>query len=393
MSRLFIKAVSRNGLGLFVFLGALFFLLLLYLLIKPSVLAPVAWDAPNNPGYYGPFEENDAIVLAHTMPTAGLIGPESVAVDAVGRLYTGLENGDILRAESHQHPFERWVNTGGRPLGLAFGADGALYVADAYRGLLKIDQQGEVVLLTDRVSGDDATVEAEIRYADDLDVSREGVIYFTDASTKYGAKAFKGTLQASILDLVEHGGYGRLLKYDPATEETTVVMSGLQFANGVALAEDDAFLVLVETGMYRVLKVWLKGPRAGQHEVLIDQLPGFPDNVTRGEAGRFWVAFPSPRNPLMDRFASRPILRKMMMNLPKRFHPKPVLYTHTVAINAEGDVVANMQSRDGVMPVNSSVVEWEGRLYLGSLASDFVGVTVLPSVLPNVLPGTVYFHH
>ena len=55
---------------------------------------------------------------------------------------------------------------------------------------------------------------------------------------------------------------GRLLRYDPARGRTDVLADGLWFANGVALAPDESYVVVVETMRARLLRVWLRGPQA-----------------------------------------------------------------------------------------------------------------------------------
>ena len=47
---------------------------------------------------------------------------------------------------------------------------------------------------------------------------------------------------------------GRLLKYDPATRRTEQLASGFWFANGVALAADESFVVVAESTRTRVNK-------------------------------------------------------------------------------------------------------------------------------------------
>ena len=63
-------------------------------------------------------------------------GPEDLVYDAAARvIYTGCEDGWIKRvalAESAADSVvESWVNTGGRPLGLALDRNGELIVADS----------------------------------------------------------------------------------------------------------------------------------------------------------------------------------------------------------------------------------------------------------------------
>jgi sugar lactone lactonase YvrE len=82
--------------------------------------------------------------------------------------------------------------------------------------------------------------------ADGVTVARDGTVYFTDASM--------------VLETVLRGPSGRLLRYSPATGETTVLMKALWFANGVALSADESFVVVAASVSNRVHRFWLRGP-------------------------------------------------------------------------------------------------------------------------------------
>jgi hypothetical protein len=56
------------------------------------------------------------------------------------------------------------------------------------------------------------------------------------------------------------------------------MLTGLHFANGVALAADESFVAVAETGAYRLTRLWLSSPDPGRSDMLVDNLPGFPDN-------------------------------------------------------------------------------------------------------------------
>jgi len=53
----------------------------------------VAWTAPPNPGYTGPFEPNDRLKGIESLPVGDNHGPEAVAVDAEGRIYASTHEG------------------------------------------------------------------------------------------------------------------------------------------------------------------------------------------------------------------------------------------------------------------------------------------------------------
>jgi sugar lactone lactonase YvrE len=334
-----------------------------YLLFWPVPISPVAWEAPDSPGFVGVFARNERLTNVEMIPTAGEHAPEAMAVDAKGQLYAATEKGWIVRLDSTGANPERWVNTEGRPLGMAFDGAGTLWVADGVRGLLAIDTAG-----TMRVAARTTSAGDTIRYADDLDVARDGRVYFSDATTKFYPPAWGG-LEASLLEILEHRGHGRLLEHDPATGETVELTGGLVFANGVSLTHDETGVLVNETGSYRVLLVERDGPGRGAVRPFIDALPGFPDNIKRGSNGRYWVSLISPRNALVDQLAGRPFLRKAVRRLPEWVRPAPVNYGHIIAIDTTGRVVESLQDPYGGYPSLTSVLEVPGWLYLGSLAA------------------------
>ena len=146
------------------------------------------------------------------------------------------------------------------------------------------------------------------------------------------------------------------LEFDPATSTTRTIVRGLCFPNGVALTQDEQHLIVAETGSYRIWKFQrsangimrrtgrhraLRGPRRfADAVVLIDNLPGFPDNVTRGDDGTFWTGLTKPRSAAIDGMAERPWLRAMTLRLPKSLWPVPPAYGHVIGFDADGRVVA-----------------------------------------------------
>jgi sugar lactone lactonase YvrE len=346
--------------------GVCFLAITAFLLFAPVPIDPAAWNAPPNPGLKGPFKINTRLARIQELPLYGAHGPEAIAIDASGRIYAGTHDGAVMRFENDTSRPEKWTDTGGRPLGMKFDSSGNLIIADAYRGLLSISPDGVISELAVTADG------IPIRYADDLDIADDGLIYFSDASTKFGAEAWGGTLEASYLDITEHGGHGRLLIFDPKTGSAATLLDGINFANGVAVSHDQMSVLVVETGSYRVLRHWIRGPRKGVTEPFIEALPSFPDNISRGLDGKYWIALVSPRNPLLDRFSDKPFFRKIAMRLPEALRPKAVPYGHIIAVDESGVVIHNLQDPDAVAGMNTSVTETDDHLYIGSLTSDFV---------------------
>ncbi len=342
-------------------------LTIVYFVAWPVPVSPVAWEAPPNPGYTGPFAVNNRLKGIETFAIAGNHGPEDIALDAQGRIYAATHEGNIVRLDPDGSNSENWVNTKGRPLGIDFDRQGNLIVADAFRGLLSITPNGEISELATIADG------IPIRYADDVDVAADGKIYFSDASTKFGAKESGGTYEGSLLDLMEHGGHGRLIVYDPTTREAKTLLDGLNFANGVAVSHDQSYVLVNETGSYRVVRFWIAGQKKGQFETFIGPLPSFPDNISTGHNGRYWIAFVSPRNSLLDNLSTKPFMRKVIQRMPAFLRPKAVAYGHIIAIDGSGQVVQDLQDPDGSYPINTGVTETEEYLYIGSLVTPVLG--------------------
>lgn len=242
----------RKALVLLLFLALS---LLAYLGLAPVPVEPVAWSAPKDAGYIGPYRANQRLADLQHISLGDTVGPEHVAIGPDGKLYAAVADGKILRMNADGSARETWAQTGGRVLGFDFDAHGRLIAADAMRGLLAIDPgaQRRIDVLADKATVDGR--DDPIRYADAVVVAKDGKIYFTDASRRFGPAQWGGTFHASVLDIIEHSSTGRVLVYDPAAGKTEVVMDDLSFANGIALAGDEQSLFVAETGEYRVWKI------------------------------------------------------------------------------------------------------------------------------------------
>lgn len=358
-------------------IGIVLLLLVIYLLIWPVPVKPVAWQAPTFAGYQGVHARNDRLSGLRLISVAPQVGPEHITFGPDGKLYTGVLSGAVLRMNADGSGIETYVETGGRPLGLGFDANGRLIVADALRGLLAVQPDGSVAVLADSVALD------PIRYADAVKIAADGKILFTDASTRISPREY-GTFDAALLDILEHSCSGRVLEFDPSTSATRIIAVGLCFPNGVELSADEQSLIVAETGTYRILRIAREAngldvgaelARGGpQARVLLDNLPGFPDNVTRGADGRYWTGFTKPRSKTIDDLAGKPFLREVTLRLPKFLWPVPPVYPHVIAFDENGKVVADLQDPSGKLPETSGATEHDGRLYVQSLHAPALGV-------------------
>jgi sugar lactone lactonase YvrE len=345
-----------------------------YLCLWPIPAEPVSWSAQKAPGYTGAFAPNTGLSGLRIIDTGSELGPEHIAIGPDRKLYAAMHSGNLIRMEQDGGKQEVFANTGGRVLGFDFDAQGRMIAADAMKGLLAITPDRRVTVLTDRVGPNDP-----IRYADAVVVAPDGTIYFTDASTRFAPAQWGGTYPASVLDIMEQAATGRVLAYDPATERTRIVAHGFSFANVIALSSDGRSLFVNETGRYRLWKIDARAndldvqTGSPQARVLLDNLPGYPDNLMRGRDGRIWVGLFKPRNPAADGLAERPFLRKVMLRLPRFLLPLGQSYGHVFAIDEDGRVTASLQDPSGAYPEATGATETADRLYIHSLHAHGIG--------------------
>lgn len=336
-------------------------LALVYLLIWPIEVNPVSWKAPDAPDYTEDYSVNNALSHFDSMDMLDQTAPEGVVVDADGWVYATTEEGWVMRWPPGELQGEKWVKLEGRGLGICLGNNNDFWVADAFEGIYHISSGGELSKRLTSIDGE------PLLYANDIVMAANGKIYFTESTRRFGAKKYQSTYKASLLDILEHGYTGRMIEYNPTTQETKVLMSGLSFANGITIDHTGSFLLIAETSEYRIWKYWLQGEKSGEAEVIIDNLPGFPDNILAGEDGRFWLGFTSPRLPIVDALADKPFVRKIVQRLPRFVRPAAARYGHILAISGDGKVMENLQDPQAAYPLTTGAAESDGYLYISSL--------------------------
>ena len=260
--------------------------------------------------------------------------PEAIAFDGNGLMYTANEDGRIIVLNRDGSNPQDYAQTGGRPLGLKFDLNGNLIVADAYQGLLLIDTSGQITVLTTGFGG------VTFMLTDDLDIGSDGTVYFSDA-----------TSLNNINNIANDWGQpnGRLLSYNFNTGVTSLLLDNLYFANGVALSNDESFLVVNETAASRVRRYWLTGPNAGHSGVFayVNQNSSwYPDNITHNDQFLFWVAT-----------INGPVL----------------------GLDENGQIIYRLNFNSNLLTENTSAIEYNHTLYLGSIQDSHIGKIPIPT--------------
>ena len=295
----------------------------------------------------------------HPVPS---MGAEDVLVGPDGTVWTGTEDGAIWALDPASGNTRRVADTGGRPLGLELLAGGDLLVCDAERGLLRVTPAGGAVeVLVDRVDG------APMKFCNNAAVAADGTIWFSDSSLHFGVARWRD-------DFVQDTRTGRLIRRDP-DGTVTVVLSGLAFANGVALAADDSYVCVAETRARAVVRLWLTGPRAGERDHLVADLPGYPDNISRGSDGLVWVTIASPLDPLVERIGSAPLaVRRVVTKIPEALQPRPRRTIRVQAYADDGTLVHDVDVDHPGFHMVTGVREHHGQVWVGSLHEPSVAV-------------------
>ena len=334
---------------------------------KPPI-DPVRWTPP--PSRPLPAPDLDRRLTLVALPG---LAPEDVVVDGHGGVYTGVVGGDIMRIDAETGAHRVVGNTGGRPLGLAVARDGRLLICDSHRGLLAMDlATGDVEELVTNVLADGGSSASSVRrtrpltFCSNVVESSDGTLYFTESTDRFRYEFYKGAA-------LEARGSGSLFRRDPDGTVTTLA-SDLHFANGVTLTADGSAVVVAETIGARVSKFWLTGPKAGTWAPLVEELPGYPDNISTGPDGRIWVAMVSDRNPTAEFLAPRaPVLRKLLWRLPYGWLPdvKPTVWV--IGFDPDdGRVLTQLRTHHSAFGSTTGVVQEGDRVWLGGIGSPTV---------------------
>jgi sugar lactone lactonase YvrE len=317
---------------------------------KPRI-NPVRWQPP-------PIDPlpNMPRASVTVVPVPGN-GPEDVVVDPSGQLWTGLEDGRIVRLAADGGQPTTVANTGGRPLGLHVARDGRVLICDSHRGVLALDPaSGTLTVLAEAVGG------RRFKFCSNITETADGTIYFTESTADYHFEDFTAPI-------IEARGTGGLYRLDADGTVTTLV-DGLYFANGLTPTVDGSALVFAETQARRLSKYWLTGPQAGSVTPLAVNLQGMPDNISTGADGRIWVAMVTEANPALERlFPRAPLIRQVIWRLPERIQPKIKPEVWAVAFDPDsGAAVAGLRTEHPDFGAVTGLVESAGKLWMSTIS-------------------------
>ncbi|CAI9100744.1 OLC1v1037908C1 [Oldenlandia corymbosa var. corymbosa] len=324
--------------------------------------SPISPDILEFPSPTFPVESNSKLQEVTKLGEGLLVKPEDVAIDKSGILYTATRDGWVKRLHNNGS-WENWKFIGGESLlGITTSRNGGIIACDADKGLVKVTDD-EVTVIASQYEG------GKLRFADDVVEGSDGSLYFSVASTKFGFHDW-------FLDVLEGKSHGQLLKYDPESNQVSILLDNLGFANGVTLSPLQDYLIICESWRFRCLKYWLKEEMKVKTEVFIDNLPGAPDNINLAPDGTFWISL-IQIIPSRLKFVHRSkLLKHLVVAFPGLVNKINGAYKKAMVakVDTDGKIIKVLDDPTGkVMSFVTSALEFEGHLYLGTLNCDFIG--------------------
>ncbi|WP_323010637.1 ABC transporter permease [Paracoccus sp. (in: a-proteobacteria)] len=281
-------------------------------LLSKIYVAPTFFKLPKAPetdeGSSSVWAVNNRLHNVELIGLGEIEGPEDPLIDWDDNVYAGNRQGEIIKFHAPDHKtWEVYAHIGGHPLGMQFDRHGNLVCCVSGMGLYMVTPDREVVKLTDETNRSRFSIvdDTRMRLADDLDIAADGRIFFSEATVRYNHVDWP-------LDSLELRGNGRLICYDPRTKTTRTVLKRLMFPNGVCVMPDQESLLFAETWGCRISRFWFDGPKKGQVERVIENLPGLPDNINRASDGNYWTTLVGMRSPAMDLASTMPGFRRRM---------------------------------------------------------------------------------
>jgi ribose transport system permease protein len=358
------------------------------LYVSPSYLElppPPATSATSG----SPYALNDRLRKVETIGLGQVESPEDVILDNDDNLYCGSRHGEIIRFFAPDYTRrEVYARIGGQPLGMAFDAGGTLFICVGGMGLYRVTPDRQVAKVTDETNRSLLSIidDSRLRLADDLDIAPDGRIFFSEATIRYEMHEWP-------TDSLEGRGNGRIICYDPRTNKTHTVLRNLIFPNGVVLASDLESILFAESWNCSIKRYWFAGAKRGTTEIVIRDLPGYPDNINRASDGNYWLALMGMRSPAFDLAMRKPAFRRRMSKqLPGDEWLAPNINTGCIVkFNEQGEILDALWDLGGENhPMITSMREHRGYLYIGGISNNRIGRLKLDGVDPEFVSSGRY---
>lgn len=332
--------------------------------------APIESSRFDQSGLAPPFPENRDLAEACEVISEGEIPhSDKLVVDEQGRVFAGDDQGVIHVLEPDDSGAYRrrvYAEPGGRPMELVFDASGRMIGADHHGTHFAIELDGSVTRF-DTLQGleigpDEGTA--------GVAVASDGVLYYG----VHPAGLIAGD-RTGFMEMLAADESSELRAFDPKTGKERTLVAGLFRPVGVELSKDEDFVVVAEFFANRITRHWLRGPKAGTTDRLVENLPGVVDGLASDGRGTFYVSMPAYSPPSVEWLHDNPwakdqLAKVLPMLLSLGLGPKGgagIVFT----LDEEGRVGRTFQDPAGEVVSTLTTAEvHRGDLYVGSIAGD-----------------------
>ncbi len=217
-------------------------------------------------------------------------------------------------------------------------------------------------------------------FCNDLAVSRDGKrIYFTEPFSYANASMGGG---GTYREAVSMGQNGLVWRYDLPTNTVSLVAQNFTFPDGI-LVEDredgaEQSLLVAETIKFQIQRMFLAGARAGQSEIVQQNLPAMPDGMDRDANGTIWIGMIKQRSSAVDWIHAHPWVKPLLLRLPDTMMPVS-RETSYMALSQDGATPLFYSLHDGsVLSEMSVVIPGRDRLFLATVGHEAHGLYSVP---------------
>jgi len=274
------------------------------------------------PSMDGAFSPNDGLDRATPIGNP-LPGTDAVAEAPDGAIHVSAGH-KIWRLSGPDYA-DRTVQTefDGDVGALAFHPDGRL-LACTSRGLAAVERSGRTSYIAEAEGHPLGCLTA-------VAAAGDGTIFVSDGSTRHQANDW-------CVDLMERNSLGRILACDPTLANARVLLRGLNYPGGLAVAAD-GYLWFTESFGHRLSKARIAAPGVvTAPQIVIRNMPGYPSRLGRAHDGGFWLSLFGVRTHLIEFVLREDDFREEMM------HTIPPAYWIAPALASTGDCLEPMQS-------------------------------------------------
>ncbi|KAI6179077.1 Adipocyte plasma membrane-associated protein [Aphelenchoides besseyi] len=305
-------------------------------------------------------------------------GPECIVLHN-NAIYTGTSDGKIVKIVNEKIVKELALSKDplckklrcSRPLGMRYWKDEKIVFADAQLGIFVADFATEKIRQV--ISSKTFVGGLANMFPDDLAFIDDENIIFSDMSSKCGENNFG-------LCFLEFAEDGRLIKLNLNTGEWEVIVENIVTPNGVMQHPDKDSVLVTQCVLSRLIRVYYKGAKKGQFEVIADGLPGIVDNIRESPSGKsFWLAIPHGANktwrPIIQMLAEYPNLRRWIAYLPEGLRLAMLAlgspsYNVLIEMNFDGKIINSIHDPDNLIDICTHIEDSGTHLYFGSYVKN-----------------------